>query len=385
MKLIFSLDPMRVSMTGIGRYTYELAKGLRDSNALEEIKYQFLLGWADSPEALVKKYHTKNDITSAMPPRKFKRFAYNAVRSVFRSVSPTIQGVLARQLKDHVYHSPSFVLPRFSGKCVSTVHDMSAFRVPQYHPASRVKYQRDIFPHLINKGNLFITDSEFSRTELLDFFPVPEERVVSVPLGADLVFQPRSILAVSAVLSDYGLTAGCYTLSVGTIEPRKNIERLIDAYACLSAELRYEFPLVLAGGRGWNSEHIHQKIARYTSEGWLIYLSFVRDADLPLIYSGARLFAFLSHYEGFGLPVLEAMSSGIPVISSNAASLPEVGGDAVIYVDPNDEEAIISALETVLTDDAQLLCLSERGIARAKIFSWSRAVNETLDAYRRIA
>ena len=371
-------------MTGIGRYTYELAKGLSDADAFEDLKYQFLLGWVDSPETLIHKYHARRTGQAGGAPSKIKQGLYYAARSVFRAASPAVQGLLARPFKDYVYHSPSFVLPRFDGKCVSTVHDMSAFRVPQYHPKSRVKYQREIFRHLLKKGSLFITDSVFSRAELLDFFPLLEDRVVSVPLGVDAAFQPRPMSALAERLAIYGLQANRYVLCVGTIEPRKNVEHLIDAYAKLSKELREEWPLVLVGGHGWQSEHIHQKIARYSQEGWLRYLAFALEEDLPLIYSGARLFVFVSHYEGFGLPVLEAMASGVPVISSNAASLPEVGGDAVLYVEPNNTEQLVETLIMILGDDHHCNLLSERGYVRSRSFTWQRTVYETIDAYRKI-
>ena len=384
MKLIFSLDPMRVSMTGIGRYTYELAKGLRDAKLLADLKFQFLLGWVDDPEVLIQKYHLADQGTKGQQASALRQSIHNAARSVFWAVSPTVKGLICLPYKDYFYHSPSFVLPHFAGKCVSTVHDMSVFRVPQYHPKTRVKYQHDIFPHLTQKGDLFITDSEFSRTELLDFFPVSPDRVMSVPLGVDPMFQVRSQEHIQETLSRYGLKPNAYALSVGTIEPRKNVEVLIDTYASLPPELRAQYPLVLVGGHGWNSESIHQKIARYSQEGWLKYLLFVSDQDLAFIYSGARLFACVSHYEGFGLPVLEAMASGIPVISSNAASLPEVGGDAVVYVSPNQKEEIREALIRVLNDD--LLCqdLSLRGLARSTLFNWERTAQQTIEAYRRI-
>ena len=199
------------------------------------------------------------------------------------------------------------------------------------------------------------------------------------------MFAVRTAQAIEPTLNQYGLQAGTYTLSVGTIEPRKNIERLIDVYASLPSELRKQYPLVLVGGRGWNSEQIHQKIQRYRQEGWLKYLSFVPNQDLAAIYSGARVFACISHYEGFGLPVLEAMASGIPVISSNAASLPEVGGDAVVYVNPNDDEQIREALMRVLGDDALCQDLSIRGLKRSQIFSWERCAQKTIEAYRQIA
>ena len=203
-------------------------------------------------------------------------------------------------------------------------------------------------------------------------------------MGADPVFQVRSAKQIEPVLSAYCLRAGAYTLSVGTIEPRKNIERLIDAYASLPAELRMSCPLVLVGGQGWNSAQIHQKIARYSEDGWLRYLSFVPDADLAPIYSGAKVFACISHYEGFGLPVLEAMASGVPVICSQVASLPEVGGDAVLYVDPNSTEQIREALAQLIVDDAKCAELIRLGLAQAQCFSWDRAVEQTIAAYAQI-
>ena len=385
MKLIFSLDPMLMSLTGIGRYTYELAKGLRNSALLEQVKFQFLLGWVDDPQTLIDKYHSDNKAHAGVPSSSLKQWVHSRARAAFWAVSPTIKGIITAPYKEYIYHSPSFVLPHFAGKCVSTVHDMSAFRVPQYHPDFRVRYQKSIFPHLVKKGSLLITDSEFSKRELLDFFPACENRVVSVPLGADPAFQVRSKAVLEPVLSTYGLQAGAYTLSVGTIEPRKNIERLIDAYASLPAELRMSCPLVLVGGQGWNSAQIHEKIARYSAQGWLKYLSFVPDQDLAPIYSGAKVFACISHYEGFGLPVLEAMASGVPVICSNVASLPEVGGDAVLYVEPDRTEQVRDALAQLIGDDAKCAHLAELGLARAQSFSWARTAEQTIAAYQQIA
>jgi alpha-1,3-rhamnosyl/mannosyltransferase len=386
LKLIFCLDPLRVSITGIGRYTYELAKGFRDCAQLESLKFQYLLGWVDDPQTLINQYHSAEQVRSKGDhPGWLKKSLHHALRSGYRAISPEAKGLITLPYKDHIYHSPNYEIPRFAGRCVSTVHDLSVLRVPQYHPASRVRHQAAIFPSLIKRGSLFITDSEFSKNELLDFFPAAAGRVVSVPLGADSLFCPRDSISIAPTLERYGLIPGNYTLSVGTIEPRKNIERLIEAYAQLPLGLKMQYPLVLIGGSGWNSKHIHQLIATYSTQGWLKYLRFVPDLDMAMIYSGARLFACVSHYEGFGLPVLEAMASGVPVISSDVASLPEVGGDSVLYVNPNQTEQITHALKTVLEDDHYRQELSEKGLARAQLFSWGRTVQETLLAYQQIA
>lgn len=386
MKLIFCLDPLRVSITGIGRYTYELAKGFQDCAQLESLKFQYLLGWVDDPQVLINKYHSAEQVRSkGNHPSWFKKSLHHVLRAGYRAISPQAKGLITLPYKDHIYHSPNYEIPHFAGRCVSTVHDLSVLRVPQYHPASRVRHQAAIFPSLIKRGSLFITDSEFSKNELLDFFPSAAGRVVSVPLGADPMFCPRDPISIAPTLERYGLMPENYTLSVGTIEPRKNIERLIEAYAQLPMDLRMHYPLVLIGGSGWNSKHIHQLIATYSAQGWLKYLRFVPDIDMAMIYSGARLFACVSHYEGFGLPVLEAMASGVPVISSDVASLPEVGGKAVMYVNPNHTEQITQALKYVLEDHQYRQELSQQGLARAQLFSWGRTVQETLLAYQQIA
>ena len=375
---------MLVSLTGIGRYTYELAKGLRHSPLIEQVKFQFLLGWVDDPQILIDKYHSTEKAHSGLPGNSLRQWLHSKARATFWAVSPTIKGIIAAPYKDFIYHSPSFDMPNFAGKCVSTVHDMSVFRAPQFHPEFRIQYQQKIFPRLVQKANLIITVSEFSKRELLDFFPSFENRVVSVPNGADPIFRVRSIAELEPVLSRYNLQAKSYTLSVGTIEPRKNIECLIDAYASLPIELRMECPLILVGSQGWNSAHIHQKIARYSAQGWLKYLSFVPNQDLPYIYSGAKVFACISFYEGFGLPVLEAMGSGVPVICSNTASLPEVGGDAVFYVEPQRIEQVREALSQLIGDESKCAHLSQLGLARAQCFSWGLTVEKTIQAYEQI-
>jgi len=386
LKLIFCLDPLRVSITGIGRYTYELAKGLRDSGKLESLKFQYLLGWVDDPQTLINKRHSEEKVQArARRPSWFKDSIHNALRSGYRTISPAVKGLITLPYKDYIYHSPNYELPHYAGRSVSTIHDLSIFRYPQYHPAHRVAYQKAIFPNIIDRATLFITVSEFSKNELLNLYPSAEGRVVSIPLGADPIFRVRKPAAIASTLARYGLIPGNYSLSVSTIEPRKNIERLIDAYVQVPISFRTQYPLVLVGGAGWNSKYIHDLINKYTKQGWLKYLQYVPDVDMAEIYSGARVFACISYYEGFGLPILEAMASGIPVISSNAASLPEVGGGAVIYVDPNQTEQVTHALKMVLDDDRFCQILAKKGLERAQLFSWERTAQETLLAYGKIA
>jgi alpha-1,3-rhamnosyl/mannosyltransferase len=185
-------------------------------------------------------------------------------------------------------------------------------------------------------------------------------------------------------LTRYELHADGYSLYAGTIEPRKNIDTLLDAYSSLSPSLRNRIPLVLCGYRGWGGEKLHVRIESAVREGWVKFLGYVPDYDLPKLFSGARLFVFPSLYEGFGLPVLEAMSSGTPVISSNAASLPEVAGDAATLFNPLDAEALRELLTQGLEDKDWRQAARHKGLLRAKEFSWEKCAEKTLSVYKEL-
>jgi alpha-1,3-rhamnosyl/mannosyltransferase len=184
------------------------------------------------------------------------------------------------------------------------------------------------------------------------------------------------------VLARYNLAPNAYALAISTIEPRKNIETLIDADGRLSTDLKTRFPLVLAGYTGWESEALHRKITNAEREGWLRYLGYVQATDLPFVLSGARLFSFPSLYEGFGLPVLEAMASGVPVIASNASTLPEVTNGAALLHDPRDTITLTHLLAQGLDDEAWLTSARDKGLVRAAQFSWEKCTQQTLTAYR---
>jgi alpha-1,3-rhamnosyl/mannosyltransferase len=175
-----------------------------------------------------------------------------------------------------------------------------------------------------------------------------------------------------------------YSLYVGTIEPRKNLDVLLDAYALLPQAVRQQWPLILIGYQGWRSEHLHARIAAAASEGWARYLGFVEASELPLFYAGARVFVFPSLYEGFGLPVLEAMASGIPVVCSNASTLPEVAGDAAAMCEPQDVEGLTELINRALQDESWRKLAISKGLLQAAKFSWQRCAKETAAVYQEV-
>jgi alpha-1,3-rhamnosyl/mannosyltransferase len=302
----------------------------------------------------------------------------------YHAVSPALFGWRLRAESDAIFHSPNYFLPPFPGRTVATIHDLSHLWFPQFHPAARIDYLKRALPDTLRRADFLITDAESVRLEMIRHFGWSADRIAAVPLGVDPVFKPRRFADLRPLLRRYGLPDTGYTLHVGTIEPRKNLERLLFAYEALPVAVRQRWPLVLAGSRGWQSGKIHDRICRGAAAGWVQYLDFVAQDDLPFLYAGARLFAYPSLYEGFGLPPLEAMASGVPVVTSNVSSLPEVVGAAAIMVEPMDVPALTVALRRGLEDEDWRRSAIDLGCARALAFSWTKCVDSTVSIYAKV-
>ena len=267
---------------------------------------------------------------------------------------------------------------------VITVHDLSVFRYAETHPAERLAQFERYFRLSVDRAAHIITDSETTRQEVADFLGFDLARITAVPLAASPVFQPRGADATAAALARYDLTPQGYALCVSTVEPRKRITQLLHAWRNLPAAVRSRWPLMVTGGSGWLSDAVRDLMEKGAREGWVRYLGFVPEEDLPLLYAGASLFVYPSVYEGFGLPPVEAMASGVPVVVSNASCLPEVTGGAAMLVEPEDIAGFSRALERALEDESWRRHAIAKGLEVAGRYSWDRCARETVEVYRRL-
>lgn len=384
MKLVYSVQAIKYPLTGIGRYALELGRHLQSDATLDDLRFAF--GDRFVPALPSDTGAEKEPGTLAKAISKTRRLvARNKVAvDLYRAYkSKTAKNPFAG-MDDYVFHGTNYYVPDFPGKSIATMHDLSVLTMPQFHPRERVNYLSKEIEASLSRVSALLVDSHHVKQEIIDHFGMSGDTIHVAHLASSEDFRTRTQDDIAPALARHGLTYAGYTLYAGTIEPRKNLANLIKAYATLPATTKTNFPLVLVGFKGWNNDEIMDEVAKGTRQGWVKYLGFVPDQELTHLFSGARLFAFPSLYEGFGLPVLEALSSGVPVVTSNRSSLPEVGGDAALYSDPDDVERLGQLCRQGLEDDAWRAGAIERGFAHAKSFSWQKCADQTVAAYRQV-
>lgn len=377
MNVILSVEPVRFPLTGIGRYTYELASRLQQAPSVS-VRYfsnaRFLESLPTAADQSDSAYGLKRLVQKS-----------TVALEAYRLLMPLLRRQALKGNGDALYHGPNFFLPPYAGPSIATFHDLSPFTWTECHAPQRVRYWQKEMRKTLDRASVLVTDSEYTRHELAAYFGWPIERIHAVPLASSAEFCVRRYEDLWLPLARYGLAPGNYSLFVGTIEPRKNIDTLLDAYGRLPVAIRSRWPLILTGYQGWRNEQIRQRIEQAEAEGWARYLGFVPASDLPLLFSGARLFTFPSLYEGFGLPVLEAMSSGVPVVCSNSSSLPEVAGKAALMSEPLDVETLTDNLRRGLEDEHWRSSAIDEGLSHSAMFSWQRCASETIAVYKTVA
>lgn len=364
MRIGLTVDSLSPQLTGIGRYTWELCQGLVQRDDIFDLGLFRFDEWVDDAAAFL------NDTR-----RRRKRLP----RTVCRLLAK-------RGFRNRLIHGTNYFLPRAAEGGVITVHDMSIFLHPETHPLERVQAFEQEFQESLRRASHIITDSEKTRGELISHLGIESDIVTCVYLGVGSQFRPRPHVEIAPrIEAVIGNRIGDYVLSVATFEPRKRIEAAIIAHADMCDRLNWNMPLILVGARGWKNEPLHALIEREQRCGRLIMPGYVSDVDLPLLYAGAKLFLYPSIYEGFGLPPVEAMASGVPTIVSNRSCLPEVTRGAAALIDPDDIDQFSRTMEKCLLDDVWRSSAVQAGRDVASLYTWERCIAETVNVYRGVS
>lgn len=366
MQVALAVDALSPQLTGIGRYCWELAQRLPAHPAVQSIEFYVGAERISNPAQL---------LTSRRRTPRWSRtlFASLRRRQGRRDSSPIAD----------VVHGPNYQLPDWADNGVVTVHDLSVFKFPEMHPPERVALFEREFQRTLDRASQIITDCETIKREVIQFTGSPASRVTAVPLGIGSEFRPLSEAERMPAVLKHRLPLTGYGLTVSSLEPRKRIDRLLAAWSELPRGLRNLYPLVIAGAKGWHNDGLHSVIAKGQAEGWVIPLGFVSAADLPALYAGARLFVYPSIYEGFGLPPLEAMASGVPTIVAAASCLPEVTKGGAKLVQPEDIDSFATVIAEALEDGEWRLEAASRGIHVASSYSWQACLDQTVQVYEK--
>ena len=355
MKVALELQPCCGNRSGIGTYTYELAKRLHGDGELAF--YANLFGKGELEQF-------------PFPIRRVPLLPYGIYRRVWHLIPVTYSMLFPRA--DLNIFFDYIVPPRVSGHIMTTIHDMTYFRFPETMERRNLERIRRDIDSSVERSDHILTVSEFSKQEIISLLGVPPEKV-SVVYNAPSI--SGETVSVDDLKNRYGIYPP-YLLYVGTIEPRKNVLGILRAFERLKEEAGIPHQLVLAGGMGWRTKEFQRAVSESRWKEQVVLTGYVSGAVKNTLYRYAESFVFPSRYEGFGIPPLEAMSFGCPVICSDAASLPEVVGDAGEYVKADDEQSIAQGIWRVISQPERRDAMVESGRTQAKKFNWERSAEQ---------
>jgi alpha-1,3-rhamnosyl/mannosyltransferase len=374
MRVILNDRILLQKLTGVGHYARELLRHLRADDGLRVLSPILRSGAA--PDAgrpgMVLTDRPRKPSEDGRKPEWLRRIILAAYGRYFRW----------RARGADLYHEPNHIPIRCELPTVTTIHDLSVLAYPEWHPADRVRWYEREFERGVRRTTRFIAASEFTKGQMVRRLGLQPERIDVTYQAARPGFRPISFEIVERTLAELRL-ARRFFLFVGTLEPRKNVPGLLDAYAALPARVAHEHPLVIAGGWGWNTDALRAKVEDAAARRNVRRIGYAPDDVLACLYSACTALVWPTWYEGFGLPPMEAMACGAPVIASNVAALPEVAGDAAILLDPNETAAWTAAMRGLAEDADRRAELAQRGVERAATFSWERCARQTVACYRR--
>lgn len=397
MKVLIDLDSLTPPLSGVGHYTRQLSGRL----ALRE-EIQSLTGMiqgsrlkSDDIRTLVDSLNTdekhagfkkaeSHPGTRGETLAQLRRLARQlpAARAIWHRWKSYQYHRSRSDLTGYIYWEPNFLLKPFDGPSVLTVHDLSFLVHPEFHPESRLRQMDKSFGPSLEKASRIIAVSRFTRDAIRDQLDIPAEKIDIVTPAAGDDFGPTTAEDKIDIKQRYKLP-NQFILSVGTLEPRKNLSRLLSAYEMLPDKLRGEWPLVCVGGRGWNDKKLSADVERLQRRGELIRLSYVPQQDLPAITAAASLMAYVSVYEGFGMPVAEAMACEVPVLTSLGTSMVEVAGQNAFYTDPYDIDQIAQTLREALESPERRARFASNGPEQARNFDWDISADHLISSFRR--
>ena len=370
--------PLLTPKTGIGRYTSELA------NALKELPNPPVVTFNYGYRAI-----NTDQIKNSDNPMIFDHYIFGIFKRFFpvytkEWVKQSIIKYQKRGSKPQIYHATNYVADYFDAPIISTIHDLSFMRYPETLPHKRLTWLKDGLPKTVKKAKYIIAISNFTKKEIVKWMKVKEKRIKVIYPGVNESFYPNKGRTVFDCLNRYNLKFKQYILTVGTLEPRKNILTLLEAYERFYFRTSLNYPLVIVGMKGWKDEDINRGINRLTQKNMIISLGYVPEDELPNLYNGAALFVFPSIYEGFGFPPLEAMACGVPTIVSNRGSLSEVVGNGGFLLDPKDIDKLSNEIEEFLRKPGKREVYSKKGIERVKMFTWKSCAENTYELYQSV-
>ncbi|NJN55659.1 MAG: glycosyltransferase family 4 protein [Anaerolineae bacterium] len=363
---------------GIGRYTRELVQALTAVDAQND--YHFFAAKTPTASPVPDPIPQAHNVQLHVAPFD-ERWLY---RLWYRLRLPLAVQRFTGPLD--LFHSPDFVLPPVHGRIPTllTVHDLSFVHYPETFPARLVAYLNRVVPWSIRRATHILADSQATKDDLTAVWQVAPQKITVLYSGVHERFHPvADQQKQTAVRHQYNLGSAPYILAVGTVQPRKNYQLLIRAFQPIAQAQPHN--LVITGGKGWLMEEMMAEVGRQGLDGRVQFAGFVADEDLPTLYSAADLFVFPSLYEGFGLPLLEAMGCGVPVITSNTSSLPEVAGQAAVLLSPHDQEAWTAAMARLLADSLERTQLVAAGFRQVRHFSWEQSAHQLRQLYEQLA
>lgn len=389
LKVVVNVASISPPLAGIGRYSRYLVESLMTSDLVSHIEgftpYRTLDRSAIKQKLLMCDSFTNNPLT--MSARS------NVERVIKRSLQGSLTAYQLRRLVEHsalklrsnydagsVYWDPGFLRLPIDLPSITTVYDLSHIAHPECHPRARVALLNQQLANSIDQSQRIVTISEFSKQEIIKTLAVDESKIFVVPPGVSEEFRKTpSASSLLAVRQHYSLPEK-FILSICTLEPRKNLISLITAFRLLPKAVRQAYPLVLVGNRGWKNDEMDRLLDDMARSDEVVLIGYANQHDLPIFYRLATMLVYVSLYEGYGMPIAEAMVSGTPVITSNCSSMPEVANGACLLVEPLDEKMISQAMLELIEDDKLRHHNIELGLTKAADYTWQASSIKLIQA-----